>query len=247
MQASFDCTQASTELERLVCSDEVLASVDRALSSAYEARAGPQVASAARAAQRRWPDAHSTCVDASKAPGAAVRNEGERKEVAVRCLLRRYARQLETINEPRQDAGPRPDAASVYWALRTLAATRADARGSTGWLTASPRIAAPLRALLGPTLFYELRDFIDSSWPTLSGEYVTSSGGPLGALTLNKALLVVGPGEDVWVGILRPTPHAGARPGCVDLWSSVTDMAPPSVFDRWRSRFPRASVHRHLL
>ena len=52
--ASFDCSRASTHVERLICSDPTLSGLDDQLARAYRAAAGTPDADAVRAGQRRW-------------------------------------------------------------------------------------------------------------------------------------------------------------------------------------------------
>lgn len=52
--ASFDCAQASTHLERVICSDPTLSDLDEQVELAYRAVGSGRGAAAIRAGQRRW-------------------------------------------------------------------------------------------------------------------------------------------------------------------------------------------------
>ena len=66
IQASFDCTKASTRTEKLICSDSELASLDIELSKAY-ANARNSLDAAGKKAlldeQRKWLEAYNQCSD----------------------------------------------------------------------------------------------------------------------------------------------------------------------------------------
>ena len=66
IQASFDCAKASTRVEKLICSDEELASLDIELANAY-ANARNSLDAAGKKAllseQRKWIEAYNQCDD----------------------------------------------------------------------------------------------------------------------------------------------------------------------------------------
>ncbi len=91
--ASFDCSKASTQVERLICADPTLSDLDDRLAQAYRAAAGRPGADAVRAGQRRWlKEVRNRCQDIS-------------------CLMEAYnARIRDVSGAPR---GPAPGAVCV--------------------------------------------------------------------------------------------------------------------------------------
>jgi uncharacterized protein len=62
--ASFDCTKAASQVEKLICSDNELSKLDDDLSAAYRAASGdPAVADQVRRDQRQWLAARNVCRD----------------------------------------------------------------------------------------------------------------------------------------------------------------------------------------
>lgn len=77
--ASFDCAKASTQVERVICSDPTLSDLDMRVAQAYRAAAGGQDAVAIRTEQRQWlSEVRSKCTD-------------------VRCLTEAYNARLEAL------------------------------------------------------------------------------------------------------------------------------------------------------
>lgn len=52
--ASFDCSKASTRIEKLICNDKELSRLDESLAKAYQAALSSESAEAAKASQRKW-------------------------------------------------------------------------------------------------------------------------------------------------------------------------------------------------
>lgn len=62
--ASFDCAQASTHVERMICSDPTLSDLDKRVALAYRAAASGRDAATTRAGQRRWlSEVRDKCAD----------------------------------------------------------------------------------------------------------------------------------------------------------------------------------------
>jgi uncharacterized protein len=76
---SFDCAQASTHVERMICSDSTLSDLDKRVALAYRAAASGRDAATIRAEQRRWlSEVRDKCAD-------------------VPCLTEAYGARLEAL------------------------------------------------------------------------------------------------------------------------------------------------------
>jgi len=85
---SFDCTQASAPVEKLICGDGTLAALDRALDAAYVAamrRASDDVKAGTRAQQRTWIGKRNACAGTRDAQG---------------CVAAAYQRRLGELKAP---------------------------------------------------------------------------------------------------------------------------------------------------
>jgi uncharacterized protein len=68
--ASFDCSRASTSIEKLICNDKELSRQDETLAQAYRAALSSENAEAARASQRRWLEQErNSCDNSDTNPG----------------------------------------------------------------------------------------------------------------------------------------------------------------------------------
>lgn len=106
LTAGFDCMEASTDVERIICSDVVLADRDARLGEAYKARrqalekAGNTAAlTALRTEQRAWlAQRNATCLAAPAQPKQKPEQSGglDREQVwtATPCLLGLYTARL---------------------------------------------------------------------------------------------------------------------------------------------------------
>ena len=66
LAAGFDCTRATTRIERMICADEELTRLDDILTAEYADRvSSPAIADAIRSAQRSWLTSRNICRDRS--------------------------------------------------------------------------------------------------------------------------------------------------------------------------------------
>jgi len=103
---SFDCTQAKTTSEKLICRDAALSASDRKLGEAYVAlqrSASPQSFASVRSAQRAWLDYVSKSCNAAVSAPAAI---GERNTITD-CLRTEFADRAELLGDLKvTTAGP---------------------------------------------------------------------------------------------------------------------------------------------
>src|SRR5436190_23647374 len=89
---SFECSEAQTVVERLICALPSLASLDAAMNTAfrdYRDRASrPAERDARQAEQRLWLDGRARACPGTAQPQTGVTSEGTRAEVAAACLSR---------------------------------------------------------------------------------------------------------------------------------------------------------------
>lgn len=231
VQPSFDCRKARSPVEQLICSDEILADLDREMDARYRARkaAASGDPGALLSSQRKWLADLGACAVADS-------------ELAIRCLIRRYLARLGAL-----DGDP---AASENTPPPLYPTMRAAVEGGTfGTVLEKPRVAGVLRVLLG-TRMYTLRDYMGSVSARMDGEYACVRGAPQGLFTILEGLVAVGPTGDIWVAILDIEDIAGipdgSKPKRLELHGpeSKQGEAPPAVFDAWRERFKEVPVTR---
>jgi uncharacterized protein YecT (DUF1311 family) len=241
--ASFDCRKARSSMERLICADEVLGALDVALAAAYRRQPDARDASG-QAAQRAWLGEAERC---AKTEVTTARD----REAATRCLLESYGSRLRALSNSAAPAASTNLGIELHGRMKSIAKARArkPSLAYPGWLVEQTESAAILRALLGKVTFYELRSYVDRTDPRVDDNYAESSGAPSELRGVTEGFLAVGVSGDVWAAILRPAEERTEDGKCVDLWfhGAGRDTAPPAVFERWRSRFPRAPVFRHSL
>jgi uncharacterized protein len=242
-KASFDCRKAKSDMEHVICADEVLGSLDVALAAAYGRRVDAGDASV-QATQRAWLGEAERCTQRE------IAGDGASREVAIRCLLESYLSRFRALSTNRS-AAAKSDGIELHDQMKSVAEARArkPSLAYPGWLIEQTASAATLRGLLGKATFYELRSYVDRTDPSVDGSYAVSFGAPAGFRGVNEGFLAIGQSGDVWAGILRPAEDRTDDGKCVDLWfhGAHPGAAPPAAFERWRSRFPRAPVFRHPL
>lgn len=82
--ASFDCSKASTKIEKLICNDKELSRQDESLAKAYRSALSSAQAKAARTSQKQWlAKERSSCDNDSSPPG-----------IIALCLRGKYDQQI---------------------------------------------------------------------------------------------------------------------------------------------------------
>lgn len=100
-QASFDCSKALRAAERVVCSNEVLATLDRDVAAAYTKAMSPDA---------EWPAADRAALKTSQRAWLKTRERCLKASDAQTCMSTLYQRRLITLKIQLGDAGPVPSA-----------------------------------------------------------------------------------------------------------------------------------------
>jgi uncharacterized protein len=129
---SFDCAKASSAVDRLICSDEGLARLDRALAERYEElhrTVSPGGFAVLRKGQLAWQAARKDCVAKDKS-----------RDQAVACLGEAYANRTNELASQFKSAGSL--SIEKREVGRRLARLRVDEADSYPWLVGRPQAAA---------------------------------------------------------------------------------------------------------
>ena len=126
---SFDCAKAASAVDRLICSHDKLASLDRALAERYEAlhdSLSPEGFAVLRKGQLTWLTARSECL-----------SKDHTRDQAVACLSESYTTRTDELNAQFKSAGSLSIEKRVL--ARRLPRWRVDEADSYPWLVGSPR------------------------------------------------------------------------------------------------------------
>lgn len=136
--ASFDCTQASTRVEKLICADAELSRLDAKLGEAYaRARRSTDDAATLQAAQRAWLAQRNRCDDSD-------------------CLAERYRQRIAALGGD-AGGGSAEDAMGEPRTARSAEAVRITQQGPQFELDAAyPRLGEGAAAAAGERVLAEL-------------------------------------------------------------------------------------------
>jgi uncharacterized protein YecT (DUF1311 family) len=131
---SFDCAQAATVIDRMICGDPRLAEADRKLADTYarvQRELSPESFATAREAQRAWLPRRGACTQ-----GIKIAGEKLSAEEASQCLVDLYERQGYLIDIPVKPLG----GLTLEGRVRTRKWRRPDTDESDvyPWLVGSP-------------------------------------------------------------------------------------------------------------
>ncbi len=109
---SLECAEAQTVIERLICAEPSLATLDAAMGAAfreYRDRSAHQVERDARLVEQRlWLEGRAGACPGAAQPQTSVKPEGARNEVAAACLSRIYEQRVAVLRYvPNAAAWPR--------------------------------------------------------------------------------------------------------------------------------------------
>jgi uncharacterized protein YecT (DUF1311 family) len=109
LKPSFECAEAQTAIERLICVEPSLSALDAAMGAAfrdYRDRSARQAQRDARLVEQRlWLDGRAGACPWTAPPQTSVTADSTRNEVAVACLSRIYEQRVALLGYERNAAG----------------------------------------------------------------------------------------------------------------------------------------------
>lgn len=107
--ASFDCTKAVSQIEKLICAEDELSRLDDELAAAYRAVSGaPSAADQVRRDQRQWLTVRNACRDR-----ACIKSAYDRRRAELRAALDPTSQPGKPVAAPVTDAKPSIQAPAI--------------------------------------------------------------------------------------------------------------------------------------